>query len=65
MEHLTNDRASAIDVLSGRPDQHESPGARELLRARANRLYELGEIALAAQLLMGSEASSWPMGIAK
>jgi len=41
--------------FAGQLNQLESVGTRESLRARANRLYNMGDLALAAELLMRSD----------
>ena len=64
MEYLTNDHASPFDEVStagqiqasGHPDQRASVPAREFIRARANRLYLIGELALSARLTMDLNA---------
>jgi hypothetical protein len=73
MEYIiSNDGRGATDVAfaewgqaGGQADQHDSLGGRESLVARANRLYVMGEMALAARLLIDANASSYGMDASK
>jgi hypothetical protein len=61
MKHTWNQRTLQPELLL-RPAEQERPATQraQAIRARANRLYMLGELALAAQLLMELEMRpSW------
>jgi hypothetical protein len=54
---VTEASSAMRNQAGGYPDQREGGSNRGTLIARANRLYAVGELALAARLLMDSEAS--------